>query len=217
MAPRRALFCLLPAALCLLCCTGCLHQLIATGIYLWDGGNIVPAECEALEEKKVVVFCRPPASNEFSSPGAARMIAKTVSRLLEMNVKKIEIVDQKEVDNWTDENDSDDFKELGQAVSADMVVNIELASYDLYKGKTLYQGAADVTVEVYDMQDHARLVWTREMGEVLFPLHSGVPAQDKAPQEFERQYVAVLSEQVAKHFYKHDPNAAFAIDATANR
>jgi hypothetical protein len=34
---------------------------------------------------------------------------------------------------------------------------------------------------------------------------------------FERQFVEVLSTQIAEHFYKHNPNADFALDAVANR
>ena len=25
--------------------TGCMHSILATGIYLWQGGNVVPAQC----------------------------------------------------------------------------------------------------------------------------------------------------------------------------
>ena len=43
---------------------GC-AQLLATGMYVWDGGNLAPAECDALEDQRVVVVCRPPASQRF--------------------------------------------------------------------------------------------------------------------------------------------------------
>ena len=36
-------------------------------------------------------------------------------------------------------------------MKATRVVYIELDDFDLYKGKTLYQGTADVTITVYDM------------------------------------------------------------------
>jgi hypothetical protein len=197
--------------------TGCLHTLLATGIYVWRGGNVVPAECAALEKERVVVICRPPASYEYRNAGAARAIGARVSALLEQNVKGIEVVSPKEVDNWVDEQDWENFKDLGRSVKATRIVYIELDDFDLYKGKTLYQGTADVAVSVYDMEDKERLVWDRRLGQILFPRNSGIPASDKPVQIFERQFVEILSTQIAEHFYKHNPNADFALDAVANR
>ena len=196
--------------------SGCLHTLVATGIYLWDGGNVVPAACEDLDKQRVVVFCRPPASHEYQHAGAASLLAKRVGGFLANNVPGIDVVDQREVENWSDENDWESFKDLGRAVNADRVVHIELDHFDLFKGKTLYQGNAEVTVSVYDMQDRGRLIWDRQLGQILFPMQSGIPAQDKPLKQFQRDFVNFAAEQIAINFYKHDPHIAFAIDAVAN-
>lgn len=213
---RSLLFALL-GALALLPSTGCIHQILATGVYLMDGGNMVDAECELLNDKRVVVFCRPPAASEYSHAGAAREIAKRVSSLLRDKVPGVDMVDPREVDNWLDENDSGDYEALGEAVNADLVLQIELDHFDLFKGKTLYQGNADTRLAIYDMKDGAREVWDKEMGEVMFPVNSGIPAQDKPVRQFQREFVAVLASQIAIHFYEHDPHQHFAIDAWANR
>ena len=217
LSSRYRLSALLLALVSLLPSTGCLHLLMATGIYLWDGGNLVPAECEALEKHRVVVVCRPPASSEYSFAGASRDLAKRVSDLLEMNVPGIEVVNQKEVDNWIDESDLTDFKDVAKAVKADMVVHVELDSFDLYKGKTLYQGNSEITVTVYDMQDKGRRVWERNLGQILYPVNSAVPAQDKPVQHFQRDFTIVLADRIARNFYKHEANADFAMDALSNR
>jgi hypothetical protein len=196
--------------------TGCIHSLIATGIYVWQGGDVVPAQCDALEKQRVVVVCRPPASHEYRNAGASRAIGARVTAMLDKNVKGIEVVSPKEVDNWIDEQDWENFRDLGRAVKASRVVYIELDDFNLYKGKTLYQGSAHVTISVYDMDNKGKLVWDRRLGEVLFPRNSGIPAADKSVQEFERQFVEVISTQIAEHFYKHNPNASFALDAVAN-
>ncbi|MAT68840.1 MAG: hypothetical protein CMJ58_04890 [Planctomycetaceae bacterium] len=195
---------------------GCIHQLLATGIYLWQGGNIVPAECEALQEQRVVVLCRPPASQEYRHAGAAREIGERVARLLEMHVDDIEVVSQQEVDNWVDEEDWENFKDLGRSVKATRVVYIELDDFELYKGKTVYQGNADLTVSVYDMEQR-KFVWDKRVGQVLFPRNSGIPAADKPVQAFQRQFIDVVSIQIAEYFYEHDPNTMFALDAVANQ
>lgn len=197
--------------------TGCLHGILATGIYLWQGGNVVPAQCEELDNQRVVVICRPPSSHEYRHAGAARAMGKRISKKLAANVKGIDVVSPQEVDNWVDEQDWDNFKDLGSAVKANRVVYIELDDFSLYKGSTLYQGNADVKLSVYDMDERGKLIWERNVGQILFPRNSGIPAADKSIQVFQKQFVEVVSEQIAIFFYEHDPNASFALDAVANQ
>lgn len=205
------------AAVVMVSTTGCLHSILATGIYLFQGGDVVPAECHALEGQRVVVVCRPPSSHEYRHAGAARDIGKRVSQLLKENVPKIDVVSPAEVDNWIDEQDWDNFKDLGRAVKATRIVYIELDTFDLYKGSTLYQGDTEVNVTVYDMTQKGDSVWERHLGQILFPRNSGIPAADKPVQRFQAQFVGVVAQQVAVHFYKHDPNVTFALDAVANQ
>jgi hypothetical protein len=207
---------LLVAVATLITSSGC-PALMATGIYVLQGGNLVPAECEALEGQRVVVVCRPPASHEYSYPGASRRVAQRVSELLVENVKDIDVVNPREVDNWVDESDWGDFRELAEAVNADKVVHIEFEDFRLDKGKTLYQGRADVTLTVYDMKKPNKPEWDDHIGEILYPTNSGIPAQDKPLQQFEREFVEIVAEQIAVKFYRHDPHASFAVDALANR
>jgi hypothetical protein len=207
---------LLLAAAALVSTAGC-PALLATGVYVWEGGNLVPAECEALKGQRVVVMCRPPASNEYRHAGASRHISQRVSESLVKHVKNIDVVNPREVDEWVDESDWGDFHELAEAVRADLVVHIELDDFDLYKGKTLYQGRANAKVTVYDMREKGKEVWTRDLGEILYPVNSGIPAQDKPPQQFEQEFVEIVAERVATNFYRHDPNDSFAMDAMANR
>ena len=124
---------------------------------------------------------------------------------------------RKQVDSWVDENDTDDYEQLGKAVDADLVVHIELGHFELMKGKTVYQGNADITVSVHDMRDKGRLVWDKPMGEVLFPVHSGIAVQDKPISQFQREFIGVVSKAISKNFYPHDPHENFAIDALANQ
>lgn len=215
VAAYRVVPVLIAAAL-LVSNSGC-PALLATGIYVWEGGNFSPAECEGLNGERVVVMCKPPSSHEYRHAGASRNIAARVSEKLVKNIKDIDVVNPREVDSWVDESDWGDFRELAQAVHATKVVHIELADFELYKGKTLYQGRADVTVTVYDMKNRGNVLWDKHLGEVLYPVNSGIPAQDKPVQQFEREFVDIVAERIATSFYRHDPNEAFAIDAMANR
>ncbi|CAN0377734.1 unnamed protein product, partial [Ectocarpus sp. 4 AP-2014] len=166
-ASRSAL--ILLALVTLPLATGCHPGLMmASAMYMWEGGNFAPAECEFLEDQKVVIFCRPPAAQEFRHAGASRQIAARIGSLLRQNLKDAEIVPQRKVDEWIDENDSDDYEELGRAVKADVVVQVELGHFELFKGSTVYQGTSDVTINVYDMQKDGALVWDKHLGEVLY-------------------------------------------------
>src|SRR5688572_14391013 len=95
---------LLLAVGALVSAAGC-PALLATGVYVWEGGNLVPAECEALKGQRVVVMCRPPASNEYRHAGASRHISQRVSESLVKHVKNIDVVNPREVDEWVDESD----------------------------------------------------------------------------------------------------------------
>lgn len=196
--------------------SGC-GQMLATGMYVIQGGNMAPAEFDGLKDQRVVVVCRPPSTNEYRHAGASRAVAQRVSELLVNNVKKIDVVDPSEVDDWFDERDVTDFKKLAEAVDAEKVVYIELNDFSLFKGSTLYQGRADVSVTVYDMKNKGKLLWDQHLGEILYPTNSGIPAQDKPEPQFEREFVGIVSTQIAEHFYRHDANSQFALDALANR
>jgi hypothetical protein len=216
LATANRVVALLLAASMLISSSGC-PALLATGIYVFEGGNMTPAECDALKGERVVVMCKPPSSHEYRHAGASRAIAARVSQMLVKNVKDIDVVNPREVDNWVDESDWGDFRELAKAVHANKVVYVELTSFDLYKGKTLYQGRADVQLTVYDMKQRGNQLWEKNIGEVLYPVNSGIPAQDKPVQQFEREFVEIVAERIATNFYRHDPNEQFAMDAMANR
>jgi hypothetical protein len=212
----RSLAHALVAASMLVAAGGC-GAMLATGMYVIQGGNTVPPEFDGLKSERVVVVCRPPSSNEYRHAGASRAVSQKVSELLVNNLKNVDVVNPREVDNWLDESDWGDYKELAKAVKAEKVVYIELNDFDLFKGTTLYQGHADVSVTVYDMKNNGRLAWDRHLGELLYPTNSGIPAQDKPEQQFEREFVNVVATRVAENFYKHDANSDFALDALANR
>lgn len=74
-----------------------------------------------------------------------------------------------------------------------------------------------MNVTVFDMTKKGEDVWERNIGQVLFPRNSGIPAADKPVQKFQAQFVDIVAQQVAVYFYKHDPNVAFALDAVANQ
>ncbi len=89
--------------------------------YLYQG-LATPAEYDGLKGKRVAVICRPVASLQYQSSSVSRELSLAVASLLEQNVKHIKLVDQDEVDKWEDENNWDNYIQIGKALKADMVV-----------------------------------------------------------------------------------------------
>jgi len=200
------------AVLPLLGCQG----LLVTVMYMMHGNNVDPDFAE-LKGKKVAVVCRPLMTLQYRDTNVTRDLAQHVTLLLDKNVPKIQIIDQRKVAKWTDENAWEEYPEVGKALKADMVVGVDLESFSIYQGQTLYQGKANATIRVYDCSKGGKLVFEKILPQSVYPPHSGVPAQDRLEAQFRREFVAVLADQVARHFYAHDPYVDVAQDAQALR
>jgi hypothetical protein len=194
---------------------GC-RSALATAMYLWKGTD-VPADFAELKDKKVAVVCRPLVTLQYRNASVARDLAQQVTLLLQKQVPKIQTIDQRKVAKWTDENTWEEYTEVGKAMKADMVVGVDLEGFSLFQGQTLYQGKANATVRVYDCRQGGKVVFEKILPECKYPPNSGVPTSDRLEGEFRRQFVVVLADQIARHFYAHDPNADLAQDAAAFR
>lgn len=176
--------------------------------------NDIPAKFKGLEDKKVVVVCRPVVELQFSDSSVPRDLAFAVSTLLKNHLgKKIDIVSESEVAEWTDENTWHNFGEVGKALKADYVIGIDLEQFQLHQGPTLYQGEAMLNVVVCDMHDGGRQVFSQPLSRVRYPPHTPIPASEKSEPEFRRQFITVLSEQIGRNFYAHESRVDFASDA----
>lgn len=192
---------------------GCASTL-ATAMYVIKGTN-VDAEYAGLKEKRVAVVCRQLASLQYRDSNVPRDLATHIGNALATNVPKITVIDQQDVAQWTDENEWEEFTEIGRALEADMVVGIELEDFRLHQGQTLYQGRANVEIKVYDLKDGGKMVFSKTPKPSIYPPNAAVPTSEKQEGQFRREYVRVLAEEIARHFYDHDSRVNFAIDSTA--
>ncbi len=192
---------------------GC-AKVLATAVYVVTGANS-PAEYTGLKDKRVAVVCRQLVSLQYRDTTVPRDLAARVGSLLATNGKKIEVIDQQQVSEWTDENAWDDFTQIGKALEADIVVAIELEDFRLHQGQTLYQGRANVQIKVYDIKDGGKLVFEKTPRPSVYPPNGGIPTSEKQESQFRREYVGILAEEIARLFYEHDSRANFAIDSTA--
>lgn len=198
-----------PAILAL---AGCVSAL-ATAAYLIRGTD-APADFAGLKGKRVAVVCRPLVGLAYRDSGVAKDLGQQVSALLKKNVSKIQLIDQDKVAEWVDEHTWDDFTEVGKALHADLVVGIDLEHFSIYEGQTVYQGKATIDLKVYDCKT-GEVVFKRHLPREVYPPNHLVPASDVQEPDFRREYVAVLAEHIARHFYPHDPHGDMLLDAAA--
>ena len=193
--------------------TGCLTtmaNLINAG---W--GNLVPAQFDGLREKRVAVICVS-GSSAFGPSSASTTIARQVTRLLKKNVRDIEIIEQQHVERWIDENDWNqvDYLEIGRGVGADVLVAVDLRSFSLHDGQTMYRGRADVSVTVYDMAQgkDEEEVFHISPPQFQYPKNTGQHTADIAEAEFRRNFISFVSLRIARYFYPYEVRDDYAND-----
>lgn len=199
----------------LLGCTasgGCTQALL-TGAYLVKGVER-PAEFKELKGKKVAVVCKPIQELQFSTSSSSERISDNVAVLLKSKLKKTELVGTQKIQSWVDEHEWEEFSEIGKAMKSDYVVGIEIEDFKLYQGQTIYQGRARVSVKVCDMAKGGEVVYKKDIPEIVYPPQGGVPTSEKREEDFKRQFIGVVSEQVGRLFYGYDYRRDVAIDST---
>lgn len=190
--------------------SGCASAL-ATAVYLVKGTNEDP-EFTGLREKKVAVVCRPLVELQYRNANVAKDITSQVVLRLKQNVKKIQLIDERKVAEWADENTWDEYLEIGKAVGADVVLGMDLEEFSLYQGQTVYQGKATVSLKVFDCKT-GEVLFQKRVPQLIYPPNRVVAASDIQESDFRRRFVQVLADQIGKLFYPYDRYADFAMDA----
>lgn len=191
-------------ALCLLVpVSGCVG-LMAQMLY-WSGSGQAKAAFDGLEKKRVAVICVSDSSS-FGLGTDSLQLARTVAGILKENVKDIKVVRPDEIADWIDRHDWNevDFVEVGRGVSADMVVAVELKSFSLYEGQTLYRGRANVKARVLDIKAGGHEVFSRKLDEITFPSSGGYSTTDSTEAKFRAAFLQILADQISRLFYDHD-------------
>jgi len=190
---------------------GC--QMFLSTVGLMSGGNMADAAYDGLEGQRVAIVCLSDSSS-YGSGTESSLLASSVATLLAENVAEIEVVSASEVADWVDRKgwDQIDYRQVGQGVKADRVVAIDVEGFRLHQDPTLYKGEASLTVTVFDMQNPRNHVFRRSLPELSYPRTGVVHASDVSESKFRRQFIKILSEQVARYFYKYDALARSALD-----
>lgn len=204
--------CILAGLASLATTPGCTSAL-ATAAWLIKGPN-VPPEFDGLKKKKVAVVCTAATQSIYAYPNVAKDLARAVARQLQNNVKDIKIIPPQDIEEWMDSHQWTEYPEIGQAVGAELVVAIDVNDFRLYKGQTIFQGRADLTIRVFDCAT-GEVLFERRPPEILYPPNHVVSTAEVREADFRRNFIRVLADHIGRYFYPHDPRALFAADAAA--
>ena len=190
---------------------GC--QMFLSTVGFMSGGDLSDAAYSGLEGQRVAIVCLSDSSS-YGDGTETRQLARGVAALMSEYVPGIKIVSSSEVEDWVDRNgwDQIDYRQVGQGVKADRVVAIDLEGFRLHQDPTLYKGQANIRLTVFDMQNPSNHVFRHELPDLSYPRTGVVHASDVSESKFRRQFIKILSEQVARHFYKYDGYAKSAHD-----
>lgn len=201
---------LLVAAALIVSSTGCVGAM-AQILYVIRGHK-TPAEFEGLAGKKIAVV----VVSDAAAYGADTMtytVGNQVSVDLANNLKGATLVPPSRIEAWIDQNgfDDTDFIEIGRGVEAEMVIAVEVGSYTIHDGSTLFKGQADLTISVYDVK-REQIVYTKGPNNFVFP-KTGRPRIQTSDRKFEQFYLARLTKHISRIFYSHDQLDSIAEEA----
>jgi hypothetical protein len=179
-------------------------------------GHTIEAKYQGLKGQRVAVVCVMNPSS-YGDGTAAMQIADQVGRILQTEVKDIEIVRRDEVADWMDTNDwdEDDFVDIGRGVDANMVVGIHLESFSTHESQTLMRGKADVTTTVFDVTNGGKEVFRTRDYDYTFPTSHAIPVISGDPRQFERLFQQMVAEHIARNFHDYQLAEVFARDGAA--
>ncbi len=177
-------------------------------------GMEIKAAYSGLEESRVAVVVVSDASS-YGPDSLTRVVGRALGARLTEKVKEITVVNSQTIENWQDTHgwNEIDFVALGKGVKADKVLAIEIDSYSIREGSTMFKGRAMITTSVYDIANEGQIVFNQGPGEYQFPKSHGRPAISTNPQQFEAAYLSLLVDTVARNFHNHDKTDTVAEDA----
>ena len=197
----------------LLAASGCMAPIMSL-TWLLKGPQVTPAKTHALKSKRVAVVCISEAVGYV--PGSpAEHLARKAELQLKQNVRKIEMISQDKVIDWIDQHDWDsvDFEEVGKGVDAELLVAVEMGSYRLHDGQTLFRGRADLRVRVLDIANDGEVILDEKLFDIMFPENGGQSTAGTTEGRFRNAFTDVLASRVARLFYDYEFDLQIANEA----
>jgi len=209
---------------------GC-NPITTTAFLLRDEGKI-PTEMplrphlatngEAKEEVKLIVLCSIPGNSPMAFAGVDRQIATLITKkfpelyLANGSKERVKIVPAATVDKFQASHPESRYMnpgDLGRQLGADYVLDITLSALQIYEpgsANQVYQGRADVNVDVYDCTRRSKDKFYTYVHPFTYPQGMVRDASAIPLDRFKMEFMHKLaSELVLKHI-DHKPSEGIA-------
>jgi hypothetical protein len=174
-------------------------------------GQRVKAQYDGLKKQRVAVV----VTSSFGVDGpdySMELLSRLIMGRLKQNVKEIELVSTSEIGNVMDSQGYDaNYVEIGETLKADKVIVVEVSSYSLREGATLYKGRAMYSTRVYDIET-GEVRFNRGPIDIAYP-ESGQPVTDTNANQFEKTFLNEVSYRIARYFHDYAIEEEFGRDA----
>ncbi len=179
------------------------------------GADQVPPEYKNYKEFKgnrLAVVTLTEAS-QYSNDAASRFLSRRIGQILINELDDIRLVREDEIEQWRDENgyDNMDFAAIGSDLKADKVIAIQVSNVTLRDGQSLYRGKADVNLQIIDAADGS-ILFVHDLDEFTFPENAGQHVSETTESKFEKLYLGVLAERIARLMHPYDFADTVAMD-----
>jgi hypothetical protein len=176
------------------------------------GMNMVPAEYEGLNDSTVAIVTMTDSS-QYTNDSAARDLSRRVGAVLTTEGKDVTLVREDLVQQYRDTHgyETDNFAEIGKEVGADKVLVIEMTDLSLRDGATLFQGSADIHLQVVDVET-GNAVYQEDIDQYTFPKSTGQHTSETTEKRFRKLYLTMLSAEIGRRFRPFDPTETVAQD-----
>jgi hypothetical protein len=150
-------------------------------------------------EVTAAVICYAGTDLKVKNPKIDLEVSSMVAYQLAAN--DIKVVHPDTVNAWLDEHrDWEKAEEVGQALKANYVIEIELEEFSLYErnSASLFRGRAEGYVNVYELDEHGRgeRIYSKDLS-FVYPTEVPRSTFDHTHTAFKRDYLAQLSQLIA--------------------
>jgi hypothetical protein len=175
------------------------------------------------QEIKVLVLCDHPTVVTYEFAGADRelagMLAKRLPELAKENKDEIAVIPPAELDKFKMRNP--DWKtmrpaRIGKALGADYVLDVNVGNVNVYQpqsGRRIYEGRAEVEVDVYDVTAAAADGPAHHYTHPFVYPKTGMLATDDVPlSRFRQLFLERLALEVARQHIDYKPGVGIGVE-----
>lgn len=163
-------------------------------------------------EHKVLIICSAPETIEASNSTLKVDLIDGITRRLKR--RKIDVVNPDDVAKWIDDHGGvgNDVNELAEGFDADYIAWIDIDTFTTLEGNSskLHRGRSIGEIRVYrvdkfDERKIASQIFVTEYTSV-HPPHQPISFNSSSATVFEKEYLDIVSEQIAQTFYDYRLN-----------